>query len=66
MEEAILENNESVSDDEDIETISAVTVDNVNLIKEWEIKEMEEAKFNPIFIETGAFLPETDDQYDIL
>jgi hypothetical protein len=66
MEEAMLDNNESISDDEEnMMEISATAAENANIIEEWERQEMEKQQFQPFFIETAAFLPETDDQFDI-
>ena len=66
VEDALLENGESLSDNEDdMEPISAATTDSVNILDEWECQERENEKYQPFLIKTAAFLPETDESSDI-
>jgi hypothetical protein len=68
VDKSILENGENnIEDEDDLVNIAVTgtTSADANIVNDWEREEMEKYQFQPFYIEAAAFLPETDEKYDI-
>ena len=65
VEDALIENDEVIFDEEDSIEITATAAENANLIDEWERQERENQQFHPFLMESASFLPESEEPYDI-